>query len=120
MTDEEAAARIARGAGPADIVARREAARGAAGSPASGTAAPYDPLKLCIYATIALLGWLLGPVALAVFAVIGFAGYWTAWRAGLTRSRCWLRDTRLVLLYLGLLAVAGAVGSVLWAVSLIA
>ena len=25
---------------------------------------PYDPLRLCIFATVALLGWLLGPVAL--------------------------------------------------------
>jgi hypothetical protein len=68
---------------------------------------------LCIYATIALLGWLLGPVALLVFAGIGFAGYLRARRAGLTRSKCFLRDTRLVLAYLGLLVLLG-VGGVLW------
>jgi len=74
---------------------------------------PYDPLRLCIYATIALLGWLLGPVALLVFAGVGAAGYWRARRAGLTRSKCFLRDTRLVLAYLGLLVLAG-IGGVLW------
>lgn len=74
---------------------------------------PYDPLRLCIYATIALLGWLLGPVALLVFAGVGVAGYWRARRAGLTRSKCFLRDTRLVLAYLGLLVLAG-IGGVLW------
>jgi hypothetical protein len=69
-----------------------------------------DPLKLCVYATIALLAWVFGPLALLVFAVIGLLGYWRAWRAGLTRSKCVLRDTRLVLAYLGLLAVAALVG----------
>jgi len=72
--------------------------------------APYDPLRLCVYATVALIAWALGPVAVLGFAALGFAGYWRARRAGLTRSRCVLRDTRLVLAYLGLLAVAGAAG----------
>jgi hypothetical protein len=75
--------------------------------------APYDPLRLCVYATIALLGWLLGPVALVGFAVLGLVGYTRAYRAGLTRSKCFLRDTRLVIGYLALLAAAGAVGVVL-------
>ena len=74
----------------------------------------YDPLRLCVFATIALLGWLLGPIALLGFAVLGFAGYWKAWRGGLERSRCILRDTRLVLAYLAALAAAGAVGMWLW------
>jgi hypothetical protein len=75
---------------------------------AGPTTAPYDPLRLCVYATIALLGWLGGPVTLLVFAGLGFAGYLSARRAGLTRSRCFLRDTRLVLGYLAALgAVAG-------------
>jgi len=79
----------------------------------SSTPQPYDPLRLCIYATIALLGWLLGPVALVIFAAIGFAGYWRARRAGLMRSKCFLRDTRLVLAYLGVLTLAG-IGGILW------
>ncbi|MCW2794373.1 MAG: hypothetical protein JWO76_3471 [Nocardioides sp.] len=75
-----------------------------------GVEAPYDPLQLCVYATVALLGWLLGPVALLVFAGLGFVGYRNARRAGLLRSRCKLGDTRLVLLYLGLLVAAAAAG----------
>jgi hypothetical protein len=71
---------------------------------------PYDPLRLCVYATIALLAWILGPVAVVGFAALGFAGYWRARRAGLTRSRCVLRDTRLVLTYLAALALAGLAG----------
>ena len=73
----------------------------------------FDPLRLCIFATVALLGWLLGPVALIVFAGLGFSGYWRARRAGLTRSACLLRDTRLVLAYLGVLVALGAAGVVL-------
>jgi hypothetical protein len=69
---------------------------------------------LCIYATIALLGWLAGPVALVVFAVVGAAGYWKARRAGLKRSRCFLRDTRVVLAYFALLIAAGAWGTYRW------
>ncbi|MEV4059674.1 hypothetical protein [Nonomuraea dietziae] len=65
-----------------------------------------DPLRLCVYATVALLAWLLGPWAVLGFAVLGFVGYWKARRAGLTRSKCVLRDTRLVLAYLGLIVVA--------------
>ena len=38
------------------------------------------------------------------------AGYWKARQAGLTRSRCYLRDTRLVLAYLAVFALAGLVG----------
>ena len=88
-----------------------EPARGAA--PASHAAA--DPLRLCIFATVALLGWLLGPVAVVGFAGLAFAGYWRARRAGLRRSRCKLGDTRLVLAYLGLLIAAGIIGIALQA-----
>ncbi len=65
----------------------------------------FDPLRLCVFATIALLGWLLGPIALVFFAGLGFVGYARARRAGLLRSRCKLGDTRLVLVWLGALVV---------------
>ena len=71
---------------------------------------PYDPLRLCVYATIAALAWLLGPVALLGFALLGFFGYLRARRQGLTRSKCVLRDTRLVLTYLAALALAATAG----------
>jgi len=77
---------------------------------------PYDPLRLCIFATVALLGWVLGPIALAFFAGLGIVGYARARRAGLLRSKCLLGDTRNVLGYLGLLAALAAAGLV-WALS---
>lgn len=79
-----------------------------AAEPAAAT--PFDPLRLCIFATVALLGWLLGPFALAWFAAVGLVGYVRARRAGLTRSQCLLRDTRLVIGYLAVLLAAAAVG----------
>ncbi|WP_244461095.1 hypothetical protein [Microbispora triticiradicis] len=82
-------------------------------APEDGQAQPYDPLKLCVYATVALLAWLFGAWAVLAFAVLGVAGYWRARRAGLTRSKCYLRDTRLVLAYLGLVALAAAAALVL-------
>ncbi|GAS88871.1 hypothetical protein [Mycolicibacterium brisbanense] len=77
---------------------------------------PYDPLRLCVYATVALLAWLLGPVMVAVFAGLGLIGYIRARRAGLQHSKCALRDTRLVIAYLGvivLVAVAATVNNLL-------
>ena len=76
---------------------------------ATGRTAP-DPLRLCVYTTVALLAWLLGPVVVVAFAVMGFAAYRAARRAGLERSKCVLRDTRLVLAYLAVAVLAGAAG----------
>jgi hypothetical protein len=70
-----------------------------------------DPLPLCVYATVAALTWWLGPVAVAGFGALAFAGYLGAWRSGLRESDCKLRDVRLVLAYLGLLTLAGAAGA---------
>jgi len=75
-------------------------------------ATAYDPLRLCIYSTVALIAWIAGPFALIFFAGLGLAGYVRARRAGLTRSRCLLRDTRLVIGYLALLLAAGAAAAV--------
>lgn len=84
---------------------------GTPGTPASPAVdAPHDPLRLCIFATVALLAWLAGPFALLFFAGLGLVGYWRAWRSGLTRSSCLLRDTRLVLAYLAVLVAAAGVG----------
>ena len=72
--------------------------------------APFDPLRLCVYTTVALIACVLGPLAVAAFAGVAIAGYSKARRAGLLRSRCKLGDTRLVLAYLGVIALTGAVG----------
>jgi len=67
-----------------------------------------DPLSLCVNATVALLGWIFTPgLVAAVFGFLGLYAYARAWRAGLRRSDCVLRDPRLVMLYLGLLGTAG-------------
>jgi hypothetical protein len=78
-------------------------------------APPYDPLRLCVFTTVALLTWLLGPAVVVAFAGLGLAGYLRARRAGLTRSTCVLRDTRLVLGYLALVGLSGLAG-VVWQV----
>jgi hypothetical protein len=76
--------------------------------------APFDPLRLCVYATIALIACVLGPIALLGFAGLAIAGYAKARRAGLLRSRCKIGDTRLVLVYLSVLAVAAAIAIPFW------
>ena len=122
----EAARRVAAGPPPSGFLGTHDGGHAPSSSPGTGgdhspsrpsdaAGAPYDPLRLCVFATIALLGWLAGPAALVAFAAIGFVGYWKARRAGLTRSKCWLRDTRLVLAYLAALAAAG-----LWGVGALA
>ena len=78
-----------------------------------GGGAEYDPLRLCIYTTIGLIAWLITPpLTVAVFGSIGVAGYWRARRRGLVSSRCLLGDTRLVIAYLALAAVAGTAWTV--------
>ena len=75
-----------------------------------------DPLRFCVWTTVALLAWIVSPALVA--ALFGFAGlhaYVRAWRAGLRKSDCILRDPRLVMLYLGLVGVAGA-GWTVWRV----
>jgi hypothetical protein len=74
---------------------------------------PYDPLRLCVFATIALLAWVVGPAVVVAFAGVGLAAYATARRKGLQRSKCKLGDVRLVMAYLGVVALAGLAGVVL-------
>lgn len=76
--------------------------------------APFDPLRLCIYTTVAVLACLLGPIAVLAFAGIAIAGYAKARRAGLLRSRCKLGATRNVLIYLSVIAVLAAVAIPFW------
>jgi hypothetical protein len=92
---------------------RFDAGPPAAVGPADVPGAAFDPLKLCVFATVALLGWLLGPLAVAFFGGLGFLGYLRARRAGLLRSKCLLGDTRLVLVYLAALVALGATGTLL-------
>ncbi|VXA92582.1 hypothetical protein MICRO8M_10061 [Microbacterium sp. 8M] len=80
------------------------------GSPAP----PFDPLRLCVFTTVALIACLLGPIAVLGFALIAIAGYTRARRQGLLRSKCKLGDTRLVLAYLSVLAVLAAVATPFW------
>lgn len=75
---------------------------------------PFDPLKLCVFATIAAIAALTGPIAVLVFALVAIGGYRRARAAGLLRSRCKLGDTRLVLTYLVALAVVAAAAIPFW------
>lgn len=69
----------------------------------------YDPLRFCIFTTIGLLAWLLTPPLVVVFfSGMGLWSYGKAYRAGLKSSKCILKDTRLVMTYLGAAFLAGA------------
>ncbi len=68
----------------------------------------FDPLQLCIYTTIGVISWLITPpLTVAIFGTIGVVGYGNARRNGLAKSRCKLGDTRLVIAYLAVAALAG-------------
>lgn len=73
--------------------------------------ATFDPIRFCVYTTVALLAWLVSPpVMVMVMSGLGLWAYARAVRGGLTRSKCVLRNPRLVLLYLGVVFAAGAIG----------
>jgi len=68
----------------------------------------FDPLRICIFTTIGLIAWLITPpLTVALFGTAGVVAYFRARRRGLTKSRCLLGDTRIVIAYLAVLAVAG-------------
>ena len=72
--------------------------------------AALDPVRYCVYTTIALIAWVITPAAAVVWlSGLGLWGYGRAWRAGARRSRCLLRDIRIVFAYLGSAFVLGAV-----------
>lgn len=77
-------------------------------------APPFDPLRLCVFTTVALIACILGPIAVLGFALIAIVGYAKARHAGLMRSKCKLGDTRLVLAYLAVIAVAAVVAIPFW------
>jgi len=69
----------------------------------------FDPLQLCIHTTIGIISWLITPaLTVTIFGTIGVVGYARARRRGLAKSRCKLGDTRLVIAYLAIAALAGA------------
>lgn len=73
-------------------------------------ATALDPVRYCVYTTIALIAWVVTPAAAVVWlSGLGLWGYGKAWRAGARRSRCLLRDIRIVFAYLGSAFVLGAV-----------
>ncbi|MER7796593.1 hypothetical protein [Microbacterium sp. NPDC096154] len=74
----------------------------------------FDPLRLCVFTTVALITCVLGPVALLGFSIVAIAGYARARRGGLLRSKCRLGDTRLVLAYLSAIAVLAAAAIPFW------
>lgn len=74
----------------------------------------FDPLRLCVNTTVALIVCVLGPVALLGFALLAIFGYTRALRAGLMRSKCKLGDTRVVLAYLSVVAVLAAAAIPFW------
>jgi len=71
----------------------------------------FDPIRFCVYTTVALLSWLVSPpVMVMIMSGLGLWAYSRAMRDGLTRSKCVLRKPKLVLFYLGTVFVAGAIG----------
>jgi hypothetical protein len=107
---------------PADDAPRASVLRAgpSADSSTGGAVAPFDPLRLCIFTTIALLAWVLSPPVVVVWmATLGLVGYVKAYRAGLARSRCYLRDVRLVLTYLSIAWLVGAYFTVKEIISLL-
>lgn len=75
--------------------------------------AVFDPIRFCIFTTIALIAWICGPpLAVTLMSGLGLWAYAHAWRQGLRQSKCFLRDPRLVMAYLGGAFVLGLIFSV--------
>ena len=79
----------------------------------------FDPIRFCVFTTVALLAWALSPpVAAMLMSGLGLWAYRRAWRQGLRESRCFLRDARLVMAYLGGVFLVAAFFAVRSAMSL--
>ena len=73
----------------------------------------FDPIRFCVFTTVALIAWVFGPpVAVMLMSGLGLWAYSDAWRKGLRQSKCVLRDPRLVMAYLGAAFVLGAIFSI--------
>ena len=74
---------------------------------------PFDPIRFCVFTTVALLAWAFGaPVVVMAMSGLGIWAYRRSMRAGLRETKCVLRKPRLVLLYLGTAFALGALGLV--------
>lgn len=70
----------------------------------------FDPVRFCAMTTVALIAWVLGPPAcVMVMSALGLWAYARAVRGGLRESRCLLKRPWLVLAYLGVAFLAGAI-----------
>jgi hypothetical protein len=70
----------------------------------------YDPIRFCIFTTVALIAWAFGPpFAVTLMSGLGLWAYATAWRQGLRQSKCFLRDPRLIMAYLAAAFVLGLI-----------
>jgi hypothetical protein len=64
--------------------------------------AAYDPLRFCIFTTIALIAWALSPpVAVMLMSGMGLWAYGRGRVHGIGRTKGLLLDTRVVMTYLG-------------------
>lgn len=73
------------------------------------TPTPFDPLRFCIFTTIAIIAWLVGPpIAVTLMSGLGLWAYVRAWQEGLRKSKCFLHDTRLVIAYLAAAFLSGS------------
>jgi hypothetical protein len=71
-------------------------------------AAVYDPLRFCIFTTIALAAWALSPpVAVMLMSGMGLWAFGRGRAHGLGVTKSFLLDTRLLMTYLGAAFVAG-------------
>lgn len=67
----------------------------------SSEPARFDPVRFCVFTTIALLAWAFGPpVVVLVASAFGLWAYGHAWRHGLRETKCFLRDPRIAMAYL--------------------
>lgn len=90
------------------------------GRPEPPPGSVFDPIRFCVFTTVALLAWALSPpVTAMLMSGLGLWAYRRAWREGLRESRCFLRDARLVMAYLGAVFLLAAFFAVRSAIDLV-